>query len=417
MQRALDIPEPVVDVCRRLERAGHRAWVVGGCVRDLLMGKPVSDWDLATSALPGEVQAVFKRTIPTGIQHGTVTVLHRGHHYEVTTLRGEGAYSDGRRPDAVEFVRDIDQDLARRDFTVNAIAYDPLSRVLVDPWRGLEDLDRKLIRAVGDPRERFGEDGLRVLRAARFCATLCFTLDPDTEAAIAPSLDTFRKVSAERVHEEWRKALASRRPSPAFEVMRRTGIMAITCAPLSELGEPAFARTLARVDRCRAEHELRVAALLMDVSPGRPLAEWAEGWLRDLRASNTERRRVVHALEHARVPEASQLDDAALRRWLAAVGREALDDVLELARAGGGDVSALEARARAELARGIPLATRELAIGGKDVMEALGTPPGRHVGEVLEWLLARVLEDPSLADRERLLALVPEAHQRTREGA
>src|SRR5690606_41041217 len=133
------------------------------------MGKPVSDWDLATTALPGEVQAVFKRTIPTGIQHGTVTVLHRGRHYEVTTLRGEGAYTDGRRPDTVEFVREIDEDLARRDFTVNAIAYDPLRRELVDPWGGLEDIDRKVIRAVGDPRERFGEDGLRVLRAARFC--------------------------------------------------------------------------------------------------------------------------------------------------------------------------------------------------------------------------------------------------------
>lgn len=411
MQRVLDIPDPVIDVCRRLEKAGHRAWVVGGCVRDLLMGKPVNDWDLATSALPGEVQAVFKRTIPTGIQHGTVTVLHRGHHYEVTTLRGEGAYTDGRRPDSVEFVRDLDEDLARRDFTVNAIAYDPLTHELVDPWGGLEDLQQRVIRAVGDPKERFCEDGLRVLRAARFSATLAFTLDADTEAAIEPSLHVFRKVSAERVHEEWRKALACRRPSPAFEVMHRTGILAITCEPLASLSDEAFARTLSRVDRCRAIHELRLAALLLNAAPS---PEWADGWLRELRASNPERKRVVHVLEHARIPDAATLEGARLRRWLHEVGRDAVDDVLELAKADGHDVSALADRARAQLASGAPLETRELPIGGKDVMAVLGTPPGRHVGEILEHLLERVLDDPSLADRERLLALVPEAHEKTR---
>src|SRR5262249_1157874 len=155
--------------------------------------------------------------IPTGIQHGTVTVLYKGEQYEVTTLRGETGYSDGRRPDAVHFVREIDEDLARRDFTVNAIAYDPLTEHLVDPQNGLADLDARLIRAVGEPSERFGEDGLRVLRAARFCATLPgFTLEAHTEAAIPGSLATFRKVSAERVHEEWRKALAAQKPSPAF---------------------------------------------------------------------------------------------------------------------------------------------------------------------------------------------------------
>jgi tRNA nucleotidyltransferase (CCA-adding enzyme) len=411
--RTLRIPEPVLDVCRRIDRAGHRAWVVGGCVRDLLMGKPVSDWDLATSALPGEVQAIFKRTIPTGIQHGTVTVLHRGKHYEVTTLRGEGAYTDGRRPDTVEFVRDIEDDLARRDFTVNAIAYDPLREELVDPWGGLEDLDRRIIRAVGDPRERFGEDGLRVLRAARFAATLGFSLDPATEAAIAPSLETFKKVSAERVHEEWRKALAAVRPSPAFEVMRRTWILAITCEPLASEDDATFARTMARVDRARAQHELRLAALLLDVEP--PSPEWADAWLRGMRAANHERRRVLHLLAHARVPASHELDDAGLRRWLSDVGRDAVFDVIEIARADGRDVAQLEARARAELERGVPLTIRELAITGDDVMRVLGSKPGRYVGDILAWLLDRVLEDPSLAARDRLIALVPEAREAVAE--
>ena len=401
MTRSLSIPDPVVEVCRRLDEAGHRAWVVGGCVRDLLMGREVSDWDLATSALPGEVQATFKRTIPTGIQHGTVTVVSRGRHYEITTLRGEGAYSDGRRPDSVEFVREIEADLGRRDFTVNAIAFDPLRETLVDPWGGLADLDAKVIRAVGDPAARFGEDGLRVLRAARFAATLCFTLDPATEAAIAPSLETFRKVSPERVHEEWRKALRSVRPSPAFEVMRRTGILAITCAPLAALSEDAFARTMARVDRCRIDHELRLAALLSGLED----AAWADGWLRGLRASNQERKRVLHLYAHTRVPESSALDAAGVRRWLSAVGLDAVGDVLELARASNEDVQALRDRARAEVDRGVPLAIRDLPITGEDVVRIAGTRPGRYVGEILDKVLERVLDDPSLADRERLLEL------------
>jgi tRNA nucleotidyltransferase (CCA-adding enzyme) len=411
----LPIPKPVIEVCERISQAGYRAWVVGGCVRDLLMEKEVSDWDLATSALPGEVQSLFRRTIPTGIQHGTVTVLQRGRHFEVTTLRGEGAYSDGRRPDTVEFVHDIEQDLARRDFTVNAIAYDPIARELVDPWGGLNDLEKRVIRAVGDPHERFGEDGLRVLRAARFCATLAFALDPATEAAIAASLDTFRKVSKERVHDEWRKALWAPRPSPAFAVMRRTGILAVTCPPLSMLDAATFEHTLARVDRCRVDHELRLAALLLDVDPlPEPLLEWPDGWLRELRCSNQERRRVVHLVEHGRVP--ADLDDRSLRRWLRAIGRDALDDVLELARADDQNVEALYERARREIEGGLPLEPRELPIDGGDVMTAVGAGPGKYVGEILEHLLEKVHDDPSLADRERLLALVPDAQRAITEG-
>src|SRR5262249_21364017 len=152
-------------------------------------------------------------TIPTGIEHGTITVREGGVSYEVTTLRGEGAYTDGRRPDSVEFVDDVEQDLARRDFTVNAIAYDPIDDVLVDPFGGRADMAKKLIRAVGDPIERFTEDGLRVLRAARFVATLEMELDPATHDAIGETLDTFRKVSPERVRDEWLKTMKAKKPS------------------------------------------------------------------------------------------------------------------------------------------------------------------------------------------------------------
>src|SRR5271155_3187270 len=178
------VPEDVLGICQRLREKGKRGWIVGGCVRDLLRGAPAKDWDVATDALPDEVIPFLKKVTPTGIQRGTVTVVKRGVHYEVTTLRGDGVYSDGRRPDKVEFVDDITADLARRDFTINAIALDPVDGHLIDPFEGRRDLEARVIRAVGKPDERFAEDGLRVLRAARFSATLEHTIEPDTERAM-----------------------------------------------------------------------------------------------------------------------------------------------------------------------------------------------------------------------------------------
>src|SRR5580704_18547012 len=165
-------PLEVTATCDRLRSRGKRAWVVGGCVRDALLGRRVSDWDVATDARPEEMLRVFPRAIPTGIKHGTVTVRAGSHPVEVTTLRGEGAYSDGRHPDEVQFTDDLAADLGRRDFTVNAMAYDPVSGELIDPHGGQRDLELRLLRAVGEPERRFAEDGLRVLRAARFAATL-----------------------------------------------------------------------------------------------------------------------------------------------------------------------------------------------------------------------------------------------------
>src|SRR4051812_26620405 len=181
--KRVEFPRDVTDLCARLAERGKRSWIVGGCVRDLLFGREVSDWDLATDARPDELMKIFPRAIPTGIEHGTVTVVIGKKHYEVTTLRGEAAYSDGRRPDAVHFVDDITADLARRDFTFNAIAIDPTTKVIIDPFDGRRDLEARVLRAVGNPIERFSEDGLRVLRAARFVATLEVTLDPATERA------------------------------------------------------------------------------------------------------------------------------------------------------------------------------------------------------------------------------------------
>lgn len=442
------VPEDVLGICRRLRERGKRGWIVGGCVRDLLRGESAKDWDVATDARPEEVMATFRKVIPTGIQHGTVTVLVRGVPYEVTTLRGEGAYSDGRRPDRVEFVDDITADLARRDFTMNAIAIDPVDGHLIDPFGGRKDLEAKLIRAVGDPNERFAEDGLRVLRAARFAATLEGTLEPETERAMstARSHQTFRRVSAERVRDEWLKAMRARRPSVAFEIMRRTELLAITCPELLESvgceqnrwhAYDVWGHAMACLDACKPDPVLRIAALMHDIGKPRTRAfsektrdytfyehervgaEMAEPILSRLRFSNDERARIVALIRHHLICYDDSWTDAAVRRWLRRVtpalapdlyelgvadalgkGRDASEDIASIGR--------LRARVEALLAAGAALSPKDLAVNGNVLMKELGIPPGRLVGEILERLVELVTEDPEANTQERLLAAARE---------
>ena len=210
-----EVPPDVLAICRRLREAGHQAHLVGGGVRDMLIGRPPADFDLATDARPEAVVALFGTTfaIPTGLKHGTITVLSETRRpIEVTTFRGEGEYLDGRRPVSVSYVDTLEEDLSRRDFTMNAVAFDPLGGRLCDPFDGQGDLARKLIRAVGDPLVRFREDGLRPLRAVRQAAQLEFEVDRPTLEAIPPTLDVFRKVSAERIRDELFKMLGARQP-------------------------------------------------------------------------------------------------------------------------------------------------------------------------------------------------------------
>ena len=427
------VPAGARRLCARLHDAGFGAWIVGGCVRDLLLGKEVADWDVATAATPDEVKGLFRKVIPTGIQHGTVTVIFEGEPYELTTLRGERGYTDGRRPDEVFYVDDITLDLARRDFTVNAIALDPTGDgKLEDPFGGIDDLRARVIRAVGVPAERFAEDGLRVLRGARFVATLGFTLDPATEAAIPGALAVYRKVSPERIHQEWVKAFRADAPSEAFRVMKRTGILRESCALLDALagvavreGRDAWERSLGALDRSagRSVGE-RLAALLHAVGQARTSdlgvaprigGDLLDAWLRDLRFSNEERKTVLRLVRAHRIEEPERLHGSELRRFVRdlAMNEAELEQLFALAR----DVAAEEGRdvpALAELAEralavvrsGTPLRVGDLALDGKDVlaaMQAEGLPPGRAVGMLLEGMLEWVVENPARNDREELL--------------
>lgn len=207
------------------ERAGFEAYLVGGAVRDMLRGKNASDWDIATNARPEQVQSLFRRVIPTGIEHGTLTVIFMGHHIEVTTFRSEHGYSDGRRPDEVSYETSIEQDLSRRDFTMNAVAVKLSTGQLCDPFGGKKDIRSKIIRTVGKAEDRFAEDGLRPVRAIRFASTLHFTIESDTLAAIPFSLDKIRCVSIERFRDEFIKIITGQKPSYGLKLLEQTGVL------------------------------------------------------------------------------------------------------------------------------------------------------------------------------------------------
>ncbi len=384
------IPAEVLEVIEVLSAAGHRTVLVGGSVRDLLLGKTPKDFDVATAATPAQVQQRFKRVIPTGIEHGTVTVVLRGHHVEVTTFRAEAEYVDGRRPSKVEFHEDVAADLARRDFTINAIAWDAANG-LVDPFGGQTDLANRTVRCVRSAMERFLEDGLRPLRAVRFATVLDFTLDPDTEAAIGQTVHVFRKVAGERVNQEFAKILASPHAARGLELLARTSLLA-AFFPEAVL---ANARTLASLP---VDEAMRLALLLDGVPRAKDIVIRLKFPGKVAEATG--------ALVTLRPLPAATSTDAELRRWLARVDPSRLEALLAVNQALGVTVEPLAARLRAIAATQPPLAARDLALDGQAIMRVLGVGPSRAVGEATRFLVDQVLEEPSRNSVDALSALL-----------
>jgi tRNA nucleotidyltransferase (CCA-adding enzyme) len=419
-------PAPVLDVLRTLGGAGHRSWLVGGAVRDLLLERPrtATDFDVATPARPEAVQRLFPKVIPTGIEHGTVTVLSRGEPVEVTTFRGEGAYRDGRRPESVTFLQDLEEDLARRDFTMNALAYDPLAREFRDPFGGQADLARRRVRAVGDPAARFGEDGLRAMRGVRFVAQLGFELEPATLAAIPGALEVVKRVAMERITDELGKLLVAPQAERGVQLLHETGLLGVAVPRLAAIPADELRHAALVAGGAPAVLAVRLAALLHWLGPEE--AASALFALRLARQTSEAAAALVRFFPcRRRGPGLPATDPVSLRRWLSRVEPLRVEPLLGLAAAearGVGqaqrkqaeedaqrkraeqEVQALGERI-AEVLRGSPpLSIRDLALDGLEVAEALGGPPGPRVGEALRHLLDRVLEDPTQNEAQRLRA-------------
>ena len=383
----IPIPEEVLDIARALERAGYEAWCVGGAVRDALLGDPNMDYDIATSARPEDVMRLFPRTVPVGLRFGTVGVLDRHRQlHEVTTFRRD-IETDGRHA-VVQYGVSLVDDLARRDFTINALAYHPLRGQWLDPFDGKADLERGVVRAVGDAAQRFREDYLRILRGLRFAARLGFQIAPATWEAARAAADGLPQLSAERVRDEWFKSLRTARDIDVLvRLWLESGVAAAWMPELEALPEGG----LPSIDPAE-----RDPVLLTCLVTGDPVAV-----LRRLKASNQEIGRAVGVRDAAPVP--AQVDEVTVRRWLSRVG-PAAEDHATLIRWRTGALPAWGPVMERIRARGDALTRDALAISGVD-LRAAGVEPGPKMGRVLDHLLERVLEDPALNTREQLLAL------------
>jgi putative nucleotidyltransferase with HDIG domain len=437
------------EIAAVFNRANRQVFLVGGAVRDLILGKEAQDWDLATDARPEEVASLFRRVIPTGIRHGTLTIRYKGYSIEATTFRTESSYSDGRRPDHVEYASTIEEDLSRRDLTMNAIALALPGGERVDPFGGQKDIQARLIRCVGNPEERFREDGLRPLRAVRFASQLGFAVDEKTLAAIPSSLSVTARVSQERIRDELDKIAASPRPSIALRLMETSGLLRLvlpelaSCRGVEQKGFHRFDvldHSLLACDyaaRLEASRQVRLAALFHDI--GKPAsrraddsgvwtfyghekisAELARNICARLRYPNALINSVAHLIEEHMFHYDATWTDAAVRRLIVRVGEANLEDMRALRRAdayatagveNAGFLAPLVGHIDRVLAQGRALSLRNLAVGGADLIAA-GVKRGKPMGIILKELLETVLDDPELNTREQLLEIALQLNKR-----
>ena len=436
----LTIPVNAEKILRVLENQGFEAFIVGGCVRDSILGRRPDDWDITTSARPEQVKALFRRTVDTGLKHGTVTVLMDKESYEVTTYRIDGEYEDGRHPKEVAFTASLEEDLKRRDFTINAMAYHP-DRGLVDLFHGMDDIRAEIIRCVGNPLERFGEDALRILRAVRFSAQLGFSIEEETKKGIEELVPNLKLVSAERIQTELVKLLVSPHPD-YFLTAYETGITRQFLPEFDacmETGQntphhclSVGLHTLQSLLNIRPDKVLRLTMLLHDI--GKPAVKktdengrdhfkmhgpagekMASAILRRLKFDNDTISKVCRLIRwHDDRPAP---DMCSVRRAVNRIGEDIFPLYLEVQRA---DMLAQSTYKREEkaarlegvnecyrkiLEEGQCVSLKSMAVRGRDLIAA-GYAPGPELGEILDRLLEHVLEHPEDNEKDRLLALL-----------
>ncbi len=439
MSTAIKPPERVLNIMRAFWENGYDAYAVGGCIRDSVLGREPKDWDITTNALPSAVKTLFEKTVDTGLKHGTVTVVFQGEAYEVTTFRIDGVYEDGRHPSYVEFTGKLEEDLRRRDFTMNAMAWNE-EKGIVDPFGGREDISAGMIRAIGEPADRFREDALRMLRAVRFAAQLGFEIHPRTMEAICKNCKLINNVSSERIREELNGIMTAEDPMKLV-LLREAGMMQLILPELEvcfatpqnnphhvfNVGEHTL-RSVAAIenDKC-----LRWAMLLHDTGKavtrttdekgidhyyGHPAKsmEIAEAVMKRLRFDNKSMERIIRLIRfHDRdiLPQPK-----AVAKAVSVVGDDIFIDLLKIKRADKA------AQNPSDLQKGIEyidtieriyiglkadhycLSLRDLAIDGRDLV-ALGFQEGKEIGRMLKFLFEKVLEDPAFNEKERLKEL------------
>jgi len=446
------IPEHVVFVIRRLQTSGGQAFVVGGAIRDLLREREPKDYDVTTDWLPEDVIRLFPelKIVLSGLRHGTVSLLipqscvdkDYTSSVEITTFRQDGIYSDGRRPDSVSFVSDVRSDLARRDFTINAIAYDPLADQLIDPFDGQSDINKEMIRAVGDPVQRFAEDSLRMMRAVRFASELNYRVESRTYRAIQQSAGDVNRVSAERIQMEFNKIVMSFDPARSLRLMADTGLMAEVYPEVENLRgckqrerdeEDLFDQTLSVCDIAPPELPIRLAALFHNIGKPRTAsisingerrfprheqvgADLANATMSRLKYARAMTTRVAFLVRHHLFVFRRTGGDAELLRLIAVGGvqavkelaalQESLDRVYDLNSNFSQRSGDITAHLNHMVEHGIPFTVRELAINGSDIMSMLALPPGPDIGKWLGQLLELVQQERLSNKREALLNYV-----------
>lgn len=455
LKNTISIPKLLQDFYKVFESAGFKAYLVGGAVRDIFLGKEASDWDVATNATPQDVMRIFKFVVPTGFEHGTVTVHFKGEEIEVTTFRTESGYSDGRHPDKVNYAATIEEDLSRRDFTMNAIAVNLKNGKIVDPFHGQKDIKKKIIRTVGIPHERFMEDGLRPIRALRFASKLDFCIEKSTYSEILKE-DIQKKISSisvERFRDELMKMMKSPLPSVGLKMMEETGVMKLfmpellICRECIQKDDRAF-HIFDVMDHCiyacdgapKEKPLLRLAAFLHDCGKPAVKKEITDNGMKifhfynhekesskialklmtRLKFSNAEIEYVCHLIENHMFNYTPDWSDAAVRRFIVKTGSNYFDDLIDLRLADMygkynepvriHDSPACDLliefgeRVKKVLSEKNALSLKDLAINGKDLMN-LGIPAGKKIGLILNELFETVLEDPALNNHEKLLEI------------
>ena len=430
------IPSIVLDILGKLMKNGYQAFIVGGAIRDSLLGFEVKDWDVATNAMPEKIYDLFPGMTRFHLKHGTVTLVYRGKNFEVTGFRGKEGFGHS-----------IEEDLAHRDFTFNALAYDIISKRFIDPFGGKKDMANKVVRAVLNPLERFNEDPLRMVRAIRFCIELGYSIEPETLMAMNSIPSAIDSVAQERIRDELLRIVMVKKPSRGLNLMRKTGLLSRILPELVEGYRKRqnnyhrytiYRHTMETVDSVEPDPVLRLSALFHDIAKPRVRERINGRWrflghaaasadltreiMMRLRFSNEWTDRVTSLVAHHMFDYKQDLSDRAIRRFIKRTGVDNIGDLMRLRKAddlahGWGrdfekDLDGFKGRMDALLQESPPLSVSELAVNGRDVMDVLGIQPGPRVGQILNQLLDLVIEKPEHNQKHKLIQILENINKR-----